>query len=53
MATEQILKELERRFLSESKEHEITQRFLSNEVPITAENFFEMIKYGRTLVDNE
>lgn len=49
----QILQELEFRFLSGVKDNEIAQRFLTSEIPATAEDFFEMIKDGRVLADNQ
>jgi hypothetical protein len=51
MTVNQILKNLKDRFLSGTKMSEIVQRFLSEEIPNSLENFFDMLKDGRYLID--
>lgn len=51
MTVEHLFKSHESRFLSGIKENEIAQRFLTEEIPKTAENFFDLLKDGRCLVD--
>lgn len=53
IARTQILRELEAIFLSEIKENEIAQRFLVDEILNTAEEFFEIVRNARFLVDSE